>query len=224
MFKDVVMDLCLGGELFDVVVNEGPLGEERARAVMRRLLEGVAYLHARGIVHRDLKPENILLGTGPDRWNVKIADFGLAKVAGDDGLKTYCGSPQYFAPEVICRKATVLALGRYGKSADMWSLGVILFILLTASPPFDSTELQAFILARKRRQAARGGGKRGAGSGDNLGSSFADEEFEIPFDEEVFSEISEPAKDMIRRLLMIDDSQRLAVEEALQHPWFQVEL
>jgi serine/threonine protein kinase len=111
---------------------------------MRRLLSAVYYLHqTKNIVHRDLKPENILCASPT---SVKLADFGLAKIIQSDGLKTFCGTPQYFAPEVLQRRTTVAGSGRYGKPADMWSLGVILYILLTGRPPFEAEldPLQAF--------------------------------------------------------------------------------
>lgn len=105
---------------------------------MRRLLSVVHYLHQDcNIVHRDLKPENILLGNKLSCIDVKLTDFGLAKCVSGNGLKTFCGTPQYFAPEVLKRQTTVMGQGRYGKPADMWSLGVILYVLLSGTPPFD---------------------------------------------------------------------------------------
>lgn len=141
----LVMELVSGGDLFDRIVQQERYTEVDARRVMRRLLSAVHYLHQnKNIVHRDLKPENILCGSNPT--HVKLADFGLAKIIQSDGLKTFCGTPQYFAPEVLQRRTTVAGSGRYGKPADMWSLGVILFILLSGHPPFeaDLDPLQAF--------------------------------------------------------------------------------
>ena len=141
----VVMELVAGGDLFDRIVQQERYSEVDARRVMRRLLSAVNYLHqTKNIVHRDLKPENILC-TSPT--HVKLADFGLAKIIQGDGLKTFCGTPQYFAPEVLQRRTTVAGSGRYGKPADIWSLGVILYILLTGRPPFevDLDPMQAFV-------------------------------------------------------------------------------
>ena len=93
-----------GGELFERLVSRGPYTEARARLLFRRLLKAVMYFHDRNIVHRDLKPENILIASPDDDTYVKIADFGVAKNLGFEGLKSYCGSPQYFAPEVSRRR------------------------------------------------------------------------------------------------------------------------
>ena len=132
----LVMELVAGGDLFDRIVEHQRYSAVDARRVMRRLLSAIHYLHNDcNIVHRDLKPENILCASPTD---VKLADFGLAKIMKDDGLKTFCGTPAYFAPEVLQRRHTVAGEGRYGKPADMWSLGVVLYILLTGKPPFGA--------------------------------------------------------------------------------------
>lgn len=140
----LVMELVSGGDLFDRIVQKERYSEVDARRLMRRLLSAVHYLHqTKNVVHRDLKPENILCASPT---SVKLADFGLAKMIQSDGLKTFCGTPQYFAPEVLQRRTTVAGSGRYGKPADMWSLGVILYILLAGRPPFeaDLDPLQSF--------------------------------------------------------------------------------
>ena len=127
----IVMELVRGGDLFDRIVEKGKYGEEAARIVMQKLLSAVQYLHENNIIHRDLKPENVLLVSPHNDTDVKLTDFGLAKKASQEGLKTFCGTPQYFAPEVLKRKKSVSGSGRYGTSADMWSLGVVLYILLS---------------------------------------------------------------------------------------------
>merc|ERR1740124_1029158 len=113
----LVMELLAGGDLFDRIVERGRYSEREARRVMRRMLSAVHYLHqTRGIVHRDLKPENILCASRTDDVTVKLTDFGLAKSLGEgDGCKTFCGTPQYFAPEVL-------------------------YVLLSGTPPFDVSE------------------------------------------------------------------------------------
>ena len=136
----IVMELLHGGDLFDRIVSKSQYSEVESRRAMRRMLAAVHYLHQdRDIVHRDLKPENLLLVSRNDDVTVKLTDFGLAKSITEDGLKTFCGTPQYFAPEVLSRRTTVAGSGRYGKEADIWSLGVILYILICGSPPFDAT-------------------------------------------------------------------------------------
>lgn len=137
----LVMELLQGGDLFDRIVDKGRYSETESRRVMRRLLAAVYYLHEeQNVVHRDLKPENILLSSRDNNVEVKLTDFGLAKMVNDDGCKTFCGTPQYFAPEVLLRQHTVTGRGRYGKPADMWSLGVILYVLLSGTPPFEDMQ------------------------------------------------------------------------------------
>jgi len=127
----LVMELVTGGELFFKIVDSGGYSEKDASKIVRQIVEGVRYLHSKGIAHRDLKPENLLCsGEGQDMI-IKIADFGLSKIfAGGASLNTSCGTPDYAAPEVLTG-------GReYDKSVDMWSIGVITYVLLCGYPPF----------------------------------------------------------------------------------------
>ena len=118
-----------GGELFNYIVANGRMPEPEARRFFQQLISGIEYSHRLKIVHRDLKPENVLLD---DDLNVKIADFGLSnKIADGDFLKTSCGSPNYAAPEVISGKLYA------GPEVDVWSCGVILYVLLVGRLPFD---------------------------------------------------------------------------------------
>jgi serine/threonine protein kinase len=145
----LVMEL-MERDLFDLLVsNADPPGrfrEDTCRYIMRRLLAALHYLHEHAqIVHRDLKPENILVKKTNDgvcddghaaTYTFKLTDFGLAKEYNSDGkLRTFCGTPQYFAPEVLSRAHTILGMGRYGKPADLYSLGVILHVMLTGCTP-----------------------------------------------------------------------------------------
>ncbi|KAG0230637.1 hypothetical protein BGW42_000842 [Actinomortierella wolfii] len=126
----VVTELARDGELFDQIVDKQKFTENEARHIFRQVLAGVKYLHDRGIMHRDLKPENILV-MDKEAMTVKISDFGLAKMTGEDVfINTMCGTPSYVAPEVLRRVS-------YGKAVDMWSLGVILYICLCGFPPFS---------------------------------------------------------------------------------------
>jgi serine/threonine protein kinase len=133
----VVMEYCSGGELFQYLVDHGRLREGDCRRLFSAIVSAVAYLHSRGIAHRDLKPENILLGDG---LVPKIADLGLCHMVAPDALMTTpCGSPQYAAPEVLSGK------GYDGRASDVWSLGVVLFVMATATVPWRSTtQVQLF--------------------------------------------------------------------------------
>lgn len=136
----LVMELVEGGDLFDRIVSLGSYSATDARRLMRRVFAAVDYLHSKNIMHRDLKPENILLTSQNSHYTCKLTDFGLAKIGinGNDSFKTFCGTPQYFAPEVLQRRFTIFHTGSYTKQADVWSLGVILYIVLTGQPPFDT--------------------------------------------------------------------------------------
>jgi serine/threonine protein kinase len=186
------MELVKGGDLFDCIVEKERYTQVEARRTMRRLLAAVYYLHEhRNIVHRDLKPENVLCSSPT---HVKLADFGLAKIVKTDGLKTFCGTPAYFAPEVLQRRSTVAGQGRYGKPADIWSLGVILYILLTGKPPFDA----------------------------NLEES--QNQFEVDFesDNSIWSAMP-MAQELVQHMLRQDPKRRLTVRQCCDHPWINVD-
>eukprot|EP00042_Codosiga_hollandica_P049281 m.569751 g.569751 ORF g.569751 m.569751 type:complete len:236 (-) comp57842_c1_seq5:884-1591(-) len=122
----LILDYVEGGELFDRIVAEGNFTEVDASRIMRQMTEAIQYLHELGIVHRDLKPENLLFATKEPNADILVTDFGLSKLMEDSvALKTACGTPNYVAPEVLMQRG-------YGKQVDVWSLGVILFILYGA--------------------------------------------------------------------------------------------
>ncbi|KHG08503.1 CBL-interacting serine/threonine-protein kinase 3 [Gossypium arboreum] len=132
----IVLEYVTGGELFDKIVNNGRMREDEARRYFHQLINAVDYCHSRGVYHRDLKPENLLLDA---YGNLKVSDFGLSalsKQVRDDGLlHTTCGTPNYVAPEVLDDG------GYDGATADLWSCGVILFVLLAGYLPFDDSNL-----------------------------------------------------------------------------------
>jgi len=138
----IVLELITGGELFDKIVSEGRLSEEKARGYFHQLINGVMYCHAQGVAHRDLKPENLLLD---EQGILKISDFGLSAfyTGAEEGasraelLHTTCGTPNYVAPEVLADK------GYEGWGADCWSCGVILYVLLAGFLPFDEPTMAA---------------------------------------------------------------------------------
>lgn len=147
------------------------------------------------IVHRDLKPENILLTANSDSSEVKITDFGLAKRTNQEGLKTFCGTPQYFAPEVLRRKAPTDANGAissYGDKADVWSIGVITYIMLSGSFPFDD---------------------------DHLFDQIEHAQYSLSGAE--WSTVSAQAKHFIRSLMNLDIQKRLDIQAAMRHPWIE---
>lgn len=134
----LVLEYVEGGELFDLLVERGPLPEVEAIKYFRQIILGTAYCHALGICHRDLKPENLLLDS---QLNVKLADFGMAALESNGKLlETSCGSPHYAAPEIVS------GLKYHGAASDVWSCGVILFALLTGRLPFDDENIRNLLL------------------------------------------------------------------------------
>jgi len=186
------MELVTGGELFYKIVEKGNYSEREAAAIVKQMIQGVEYLHGEGICHRDLKPENLLC-SGEDEpayrpFRVVIADFGLSKVFNSgEALETSCGTPDYVAPEVIT------AEGQYDKSVDMWSCGVITYVLLCGFSPFLSSTQHG------------------------LFDKIVKCEYDFPDPE--WTSISESAKDFIRHLLIKDPKQRFTATQCLKHPW-----
>jgi len=190
----LVMELLEGGDLLDAVVRRGHLPEAEARRLFRELCGAVAFLHSEGVVHRDIKPENILL-TAEGR--PKLADFGLARSGPQaQDCRTFCGTPSYFAPEVIgtYRERLGGQPATYGKAVDMWGLGVVLYIMLSGVPPFND---------------------------DNGGLyeqiTWGRYEFDVP----VWNDVTPEAKRLVKQLMTVDPHERLTVEQALTHPWLQ---
>ncbi|XP_041444320.1 death-associated protein kinase 2 isoform X2 [Xenopus laevis] len=184
----LVLELVSGGELFDFLAQKESLSEEEATRFIKQILEGVNYLHTRKIAHFDLKPENImLLDKTIAMPYIKLIDFGLAHAI-EDGVefKNIFGTPEFVAPEIVNYEPLGLA-------ADMWSIGVITYILLSGASPFLGENKQETL------------------------SNITAVNYE--FDEEFFSHTSNLAKDFIRRLLVKDTRKRLSILDALRHPW-----
>jgi len=187
----LVMELVNGGELFYKIVDKGSYSELEARDIVRQLVEGVDYLHNQGIAHRDLKPENLLCSEMEDgKMIIKIADFGLSKAfSGESALETSCGTPDYAAPEVLSMN------GAYDKSVDLWSIGVITYVLLCGFPPFyGKSQAQLF-------------------------EKILNADYEFP--EPEWTQISAEAKDFINHLLILDVQQRYNTKQCLEHPWLK---
>ncbi|XP_010430219.2 PREDICTED: calcium-dependent protein kinase 19 [Camelina sativa] len=185
----LVMELCEGGELFDKITKRGHYSEKAAAEITRSVVKVVQICHFMGVIHRDLKPENFLL-SGKDEASsmLKATDFGVS-VFIEEG-KVYediVGSAYYVAPEVLKRN--------YGKAIDIWSAGVILYILLCGTPPFWA-ESDKGIFA----EILRG---------------------EIDFESEPWPSISESAKDLVRNMLKHDPTERFTAAQVLEHPWIR---
>ncbi|XP_061350412.1 calcium-dependent protein kinase 1-like [Gastrolobium bilobum] len=186
----VVMELCEGGELYDRIVGKGYYTERKAAKLARTIVSVVKDCHALGVIHLDLKPENFLFVNGHEDSTLKAIDFGLSVFfKPGDVFKDPVGSPFYIAPEVLGK--------RYGPEADVWSAGVIIYILLCGTPPFwGGTEREIYWNVLH---------------GD------------LNFSSDPWLYISESAKDLIRKMLVRDPKQRITVDEVLRHPWFQVD-
>ncbi|KAJ3200222.1 hypothetical protein HDU67_002232, partial [Dinochytrium kinnereticum] len=170
-----------GGELFDYILAHDKVPEDMARKFFRQMISAIQYCHANGIAHRDLKPENILLDANS---NVKLIDFGFSNVMRNDkGLETFCGSAAYAAPEMISRKQYK------GNEADIWSLGVILFVMLCGHLPFDDRSnakmFTAIVMGR----------------------------YTFP------ENFPEGAKDLVSKILKTKPAERATLEIIRDHPW-----
>mmetsp|Transcript_5873 Transcript_5873/g.12356 ORF Transcript_5873/g.12356 Transcript_5873/m.12356 type:complete len:613 (+) Transcript_5873:155-1993(+) len=183
---DLVMELCSGGELFDRIISKGNYSERSASDLIRVMLEVIDFMHKKGLVHRDLKPENFLLDGPGDDATLKATDFGLSAYLNADEWSTdQVGTPVYVAPEVL--------LGKYNQKCDIWSLGVILYILLCGRPPFygktDHDELRATL------------------------------EGKYDMTREPWNRISGEAKEVVRTMMTMDIAKRPDAAALLQHPW-----
>ncbi|XP_029354623.1 death-associated protein kinase 2a isoform X1 [Echeneis naucrates] len=186
----LILELVSGGELFDFLAQKESLSEEEATQFIKQILEGVNYLHTRKIAHFDLKPENImLLDKNVALPRIKLIDFGLAhRIEAGVEFKNIFGTPEFVAPEIVNYEPL-------GLEADMWSIGVITYILLSGASPFLGETKQ-----------------------DTLGNITA---VNYEFDEEFFCHTSELAKKFISQLLEKDKKKRLTIQDALNHPWIK---
>jgi len=183
----LVLELVTGGELFDRIVTCGYYSEKDAARCVSQMLEAVKYLHENEVIHRDLKPENLLYEDSREDAKLKLADFGLSKIIEQDvQTQTVCGTPGYCSPEVLKGR-------KYGPAIDMWSIGVITYILLCGYEPFFSdNEAEMFKKILK-----------------------CDYQFDSPW----WDDVSDNAKDLICHLLVLEPSKRLTAQQALNHSW-----
>ncbi|XP_037536775.1 death-associated protein kinase 1 [Nematolebias whitei] len=186
----LILELVAGGELFDFLAEKESLSEEEATQFLKQILDGVLYLHSKRIAHFDLKPENImLLNRSVPHPRIKLIDFGLAhKIDFSNDFKNIFGTPEFVAPEVVNYEPL-------GLESDMWSIGVITYILLSGASPFLGDTKQ-----------------------ETLANVSA---VDYSFDEEFFSSTSVLAKDFISRLLVKDPKKRMTIQDTLQHPWIK---
>jgi calcium-dependent protein kinase len=191
----LVQELCTGGELFDYIVNQEFLSENQAAVIFEQILHSVTYCHKNAIAHRDLKPENFMFESSKEGSNLKLIDFGLScsyfktNPTGESQytrMTTRAGTAFFMAPEVLEQN--------YSNGCDMWSCGVILYVMLCGYPPFDGDTEEEILLSVQSDK--------------------------YDFDDEVWDNVSEEAKDLIRKLL-VPENERLSPKEALEHPWIK---
>jgi len=192
----MVCELASGGELLERVRRVGSFTEDQARRLIGQILEAVKHMHERDIVHRDLKLENILLSHDADDADVKLIDFGLARFKTEgQTLRTICGSPLYIAPEILELETSPNEDEFYTRACDMWSVGVILFVLLSGYSPFDDDD-EAMLYQNIRHGIYH-------------------------LEPGVWDFISNPAKSLVAGLLETDPNERLTAAQALEHVWIQ---
>lgn len=188
----LVMEYCGGGELFDRITKskDEKFDEKQAAIIMKKLLSAINHCHANQIAHRDLKPENIMYVGKEDDADIKIIDFGLSKKKSGKNvsLDTVVGTPYYVAPEVL--------KGTYGYECDMWSLGVIMYILLSGCLPFSGANAPEVFEKVKTAN--------------------------FTFETKEWKGVSDEAKDLIRKLLTVDIKKRLTASNAVKHTWFTI--
>ncbi|KAF8408040.1 hypothetical protein HHK36_007180 [Tetracentron sinense] len=184
----LVMELCEGGELFDRIVARGHYSERAAASVARTIAEVVKMCHVHGVMHRDLKPENFLFANKREHSPLKAIDFGLSVIfRPGERFSEIVGSPYYMAPEVLKRN--------YGPEVDIWSAGVIFYILLCGVPPFWAENEQGVAQAILRGV--------------------------IDFERDPWPRISDSAKSLVRQMLEPDVRKRLTAQQVLEHSWLQ---
>jgi len=191
----IIMECMEGGELFNRIRQrqDKPYTEREAAQVIMMIAKAVAHLHHMDMAHRDLKPENLLFKDASDRSILKLTDFGFAKEGNNEQrpLNTPCYTPYYVAPEILSND-------KYDKACDIWSMGVIMYILLCGYPPFFSTHGGAISAGMKTRIKAG--------------------EYQFPKAE--WKNVSQEAKSIIQKMLTVDPATRVTIDWILKCPWF----
>ncbi len=188
-YLHIVTELCSGGELFDRIIKQGKFSESEAANIMGKILSALSYLHKLGICHRDLKPENFIFSSPDPDAEIKIIDFGLATRQLKEGqMSDAVGTAYYVAPEVL--------KGVYTNACDVWSLGVIFYIMLSGKPPFPG-QTSSEVIGKVTRVP-------------------------LCFPEKSWRGISVEAKDLITHMLEKNPQARLSSKQCLEHPWFRL--
>ena len=187
----IVTDYCPDGELFNLIKERDRFSERETSFILYQVLLAIRYCHKMRVVHRDIKPENILI-VGKESsglLRVKLIDFGTAKIFSESKNKALVGSSYYIAPEVI--------RGRYDEACDLWSIGVIMYIMLVGTPPFNGDD------------------------DDDILRSVSIGKYDTSYPQ--YTSLSENAKDLISKLLKFNPSERITARDALNHPWFNTQ-
>lgn len=177
------MELCPGGELFErITQKKNKMTEKEAAQILEKILKAINHCHSQKIIHRDIKPENIMYGADGE---VKLIDFGLAKQVKEQNshLRTIAGTPYFISPDVLH--------GNYGKECDIWSLGVVFYMMMTGKYPFDgSNRVEVF-------------------------SKIKSGKFNMP------RNTSEECNDLLKRMICVNPAERITANDALHHPWLK---
>jgi len=190
----IVLELCSGGELFDRIINMGHFGEHTVAHLAKQMIGGLLYMHSQCMAHRDLKPENYLLATEEDveKTHLKLIDFGMSRrFTKGTPMTTRVVTPYYVSPDVLS--------GKYSEACDIWSLGVIFYILFSGSPPFYSN-----YEGRKGDEDIFKKVKKGS----------------YTFEASEWKHVSPQARKFVSDILVLDPAKRPTAESLLQHPWF----
>jgi len=183
----LVMELCEGGELFDRIIERGTYTETKAANLIRTIVSAIEACHNSGVVHRDLKPENLLFVSKDEDSILKVADFGFSCLfEPGEVLTQIVGSPYYVAPEVLNQQ--------YGPKVDIWSVGVVLYILLSGALPFRAETFQEVYEEVMKKMP-------------------------LNFAKHPWPSISKGAKDLLHKMLNLDPYKRYTASEVLKHPW-----
>lgn len=185
-YVHIVMEECTGGDLFDHLIVNGQYTEREAASLLEKIIAAINHLHTLHICHRDIKPENFLFAAPDQSSDIKIIDFGLATKFGEDQMHTVVGTPYYVAPEVL--------RGNYDQQCDVWSLGVLLYVILAGYPPFYG-ESQHEIF----RKITHG---------------------VYDYEREEWNDVSKEARGLIDSMLVVNPQSRITLSQVLKHSWF----